>query len=187
MSVQNIGQLALAGEAGLPVRGDYGLNVFNSRSLEELRSWGLESACLSFELRHEQIRDLQKPLPCEAVVYGRLPLMVTENCLIANAGRGCAARKGLPTPCARPHALTDRRGENFPVLPVFGCRSEIENGKALFLADKPEFRRCGLAYARLRFTTETPEECVRILARYLGRNEDAPTDYTRGLFYRGVE
>ncbi len=187
VSVQNIGQLALAGEAGLSVRGDYGLNVFNSRSLEELRSWGLESACLSFELRHEQIRDLQKPLPCEAVVYGRLPLMVTENCLIANAGRGCAARKGLPTPCARPHTLTDRRGENFPVLPVFGCRSEIENGKVLFLADKPEFRRCGLAYARLRFTTETPEECVRILERYLGRNADAPTDYTRGLFYRGVE
>ena len=29
--------------------------------------------------RREQIRDLQKYLPCEAVIYGRLPLMITEN------------------------------------------------------------------------------------------------------------
>lgn len=187
LCVQNIGQLALARETGLPARGGFGLNVFNSRSLEELRAWGLESACLSFELRYEQVRDLQKPLPCEAAVYGRLPLMVTENCLISNAGRGCPSRQGLPTPCVRPHTLTDRRGELFPVLPVFGCRSEIENSKVLFLAGKPEFRRCGLTYAQLRFTTETAAECVRVLERYLGQNGDSPPDYTRGLFYRGVE
>jgi len=187
LAVQNIGQLALAEKLGLPARGDYGLNVFNSRSLEELRAWGLESACLSFELRHEQLRDLRKPLPCEAIVYGRLPLMITENCLISNAGKGCAARKGIPVPCSQPHTLTDRKGEVFPVLPVFGCRSEIQNSKLLFLADKPEYHRCGLRYARLRFTTETAEECLRVMHRYLGQNNDLPEVYTRGLFYRGVE
>lgn len=187
LAVQNVGQLALAEKLGIPLRGGYGLNVFNSRSLEELRAWGLKSACLSFELRHEQMRDLRKPLPCEAIVYGRLPLMITENCLISNAGKGCPSRKGLSVPCAQPHALTDRKGQVFPVLPVFGCRSEIQNGKLLFLADKPEFRRCGLRYAHLRFTTETPEECVRVMRRYLGQNDFIPEDYTRGLFYRGVE
>jgi len=186
-AVQNIGQLALAEKLGLPARGDFGLNVFNSRSLLELHAWGLRSACLSFELRHEQMRDLHKPLPCEAVVYGRLPLMITENCLISNAGKGCPVRKNLPVPCRQPHSLTDRRGEIFPVLPVFGCRSEIQNSKLLFLADKPEFRRCGLRFARLRFTTETAEECLRVMQRYLGRNHDIPDGYTRGLFYRGVE
>ena len=187
LAVQNIGQVSLAERSGLAVRGDFGLNIFNSRSLEELRSWGLASACLSFELRHEQLRALRKPLPCEAIVYGRLPLMITENCLISNAGKGCSSRKGLPVPCSRVHTLTDRRSEELPVLPVFGCRSEIQNGRILFLADKPEYRRCGLQFARLRFTTETPETCVRLLARYLGQNDDMPGDYTRGLFYRGVE
>jgi len=187
LAVQKIGQLSLAEKLGLPARGDFGLNVFNSRSLLELRAWGLESACLSFELRHEQMRDLRKPLPCEAIVYGRLPLMITENCLISNAGKGCPVRKGLPVPCCQPHTLTDRKGETFPVLPVFGCRSEIQNSKLLFLADKPEFRRCGLRYARLRFTTETAEECLRVMHRYLGLNDDIPDSYTRGLFYRGVE
>ena len=184
-AVQNIGQLELVERLGFSPRGDYGLNLFNSRSLAEAARWGLESATVSFELRQEQVRDLAKMLPCEAIVYGHLPLMVTENCLTANS-LGCASRN-LQGTCRGPHALTDRRGERFPVLPVFGCRSEIENGKPLFLADKPDFRRCGLTWGRLRFTTEDPDTCVRVLERYLGRGDFVPADYTRGLFYRGVE
>ena len=48
-------------------------------------------------------------------------------------------------------------------------------------------RRNGLARARLRFTTESAEECVRVLRAYKGREEYTPKDITRGLFYRGVE
>lgn len=185
-AVQNLGQLALARELGFTVRGDYALNVFNSRSVSELRDWGLASATTSFELRYEQLRQIRKAIPCEAIVYGRLPLMIVENCIIANE-HGCRT-KDLSGTCRTSHTLTDRRGETFPVVSVFGCRNEILNGKILYLADKNEYRRCGLAYARLRFTTEKPGECVKILRQYLGI-EDAvpPTDYTRGLFYRGVE
>ena len=184
-AIQNIGQLELAGEPGFLLRGDYGLNVFNSRSLAELKRWGLQSAAVSFELRYEQVRDLEKLLPCEAIVYGRLPLMVMENCVIAN-GLGCRT-KDLRGACRAPHALTDRKGESFPVFSVFGCRNEIENGKTLFLADKPEYRRCGLAYGRLRFTTEDAGTCVSVLERYMGQGPYAPEELTRGLFYRGVE
>ena len=75
------------------------------------------------------------------------------------------------------------------MCPVFGGRSEIENGKILFLADKPEWERMGLTYARLRFTTEEAEACAAILRRYRGDGGWAPDpkDVTRGLFYRGVE
>ena len=120
------------------------------------------------------------------MAYGRLPLMITENCLVAN-GLGCRSRD-LRGPCRGGHVLTDRRGERFPILPAFGCRSEIQNSKALFLADKPELGRCGLAYGRLRFTTETAAECVRLLTLYQGREDSLPPEgFTRGLFYRGVE
>jgi len=186
LAVQNIGQVRLAERLGLKARGDFGLNVFNSRSLEQLKRWGLESAVVSFELRHEQVRDLRKCLPCEAIVYGRLPLMITENCLISNGLGGCRT-KDLRGLCRKPHSLTDRRGENFPVLPVFGCRSEIENSKVLYLADKPEFRRCGLRYARLRFTGEPPEACEAVLAQFRAGEGEPPENFTRGLFYRGVE
>ena len=59
--------------------------------------------------------------------------------------------------------------------------------KTLFLADKPEYRNVGLRWARLRFTTESPEECVAVFRRYLEQGDYMPQDYTRGLFYRGVE
>ena len=133
-----------------------------------------------------QLRDIKKAIPCEAIVYGRLPLMIMENCIICNQ-HGCAP-KDLSGTCRAPHTLTDRRGEDFPVVSAFGCRNEILNGKTLYLADKSEYRRCGLTYARLRFTTETPERCAAIMRQYLGL-EDAmpPAEHTRGLFYRGVE
>ena len=192
VTASNLGHFALVRDLGLTVHGDYSLNIYNSAALKLLNERGLSSACVSFELRHEQIRDLSKPLPCEAIVYGRLPLMITENCIISNAFP-CRYQKPrcenaqADSACAGPHTLTDRRGEHFPVLRVWGCRSEIQNAKTLFLADKDEYRRIGLTYARLRFTTETPDECVRVLKAYAGQSDYTPADLTRGLFYRGVE
>ena len=57
----------------------------------------------------------------------------------------------------------------------------------MYLGDKPEYRRCGLTYARLRFTTESPAECVRVLEDYRSGGGEPPQGLTRGLFYRGVE
>ena len=34
--------------------------------------------------RQAQIRDLSKAIPLEAIVYGHLPLMLTENCIVHN-------------------------------------------------------------------------------------------------------
>jgi putative protease len=180
--IGNIAHFRLACGLGLPLCGDFGLNVTNSESLAFLRAEGLTSQCVSFELRAEQIRDMDKRLPLEAIVYGRLPLMLIENCLMKNAARGDCMRA-----CEGKNALTDRTGASFPVLPAFGCRNEIENSKVLFLADRDEYRRLGLTFARLRFTDETPEACAAVARRYLGRDGWSPEDFTRGLFFRSVE
>jgi len=56
-----------------------------------------------------------------------------------------------------------------PVLRAWGCRSEIENGKILYLADKAkDWQTLGLRFAQLRFTTESASECVRVLPRVSG-------------------
>ena len=167
VAIGNLGHLRLTEKCDLEKRGDLSLNVFNSAALRFWREQGLSTAAVSFELRREQIRDLQKCLPCEAVVYGRLPLMITEHFV--------------------PRELTDRRGERFPVIEVSGGRCEIENAKTLYLADRGDWRDIGLSLARLRFTTETPEECADILRAHVEGRERAPDDLTRGLFYRGVE
>ncbi|BCK84113.1 hypothetical protein MM59RIKEN_14320 [Pusillibacter faecalis] len=188
--VGNIGHLPLTRGLGLSLYGDFGLNVYNSRSLDYLRRKGLASACLSFELRFSQIRDLKKLLPTEALVYGRLPLMITENCLVQNQ-EGCGLSAAGPlvpagAPCRESHALLDRTGAAFPLLPAFGHRTEVQNSRPLWLADRETWKRLGLAFARLRFTTERPEACVEILRAY--RTGGAPPEiFTRGLYERGVE
>ena len=186
----NIGCLSLLRDSGLRIYGDFGLNVFNSRSLDYLRKKGLSSACLSFELRFPQLRDIRKVLPAEAIVYGRLPLMITENCLVQNE-TGCPLSQqgsSVPrqAPCHRPNYLQDRTGAKFPLLPAYGHRTEIQNSAPVWLADKPEWKHCGLSFARLRFTTEAPEECREIYRAYLD-GSPAPNAFTRGLYYRGVD
>ena len=177
-AIGNLGHLPIVRGLGRRLRGDWSLNIFNSRALLFWQEQGLASAAVSFELRWQQIRDLKKYLPCEAIVYGRLPLMVTENC-VTRCTAGCTHGAGS--------VLTDRTGAQFPVTCGYGCRCEIQNSRTLFLADKPELYRCGLTYGRLRFTTETPEQCAAMLRRYRSGGDQTPEELTRGLFYRGVE
>ena len=80
----------------------------------------------------------------------------------------------------------DRTGAAFPLLPAYGHRTEIQNSRPLYLADRPDYRKLGLSLARLRFTTETAEECVSVLRSYLDGAPAAGT-FTRGLYERGVE
>ena len=186
----NLGHLPLAFDSELYFCGDYGLNVFNSYALAYLRDKGLASACLSFELRFSQIRDLRKCLPAEMIVYGRLPIMITEHCLTQNR-QGCRFDTGGPTapagaPCRGSRLLQDRTGAAFPLLPAYGHRTEMQNSRPLWLADLPDWRRLGLTYARLRFTVEPPAECAEIFRAY--RTGGSPPErFTRGLCRRGVQ
>lgn len=178
--VGTLNQLGLAREYGFTLHGDYGLGAYNSQTLKELKRLGFASATLSFELKFAQIRDISKPLDTEAILYGRLPLMITENCIIKNRTGRCA--------CQNQNLLTDRTGARFPVVKAPGCRNEILNSKKLFLADKAgDYSRIGLWAGRLFFTTENALECVQVLERYLGKGPYEPNDYTRGLYYRDVE
>ena len=178
VAIGNLGHLPIVRGLDRTLRGDFGLNVYNSRAVKFWRDRGLSSVTVSFELRWQQVRDLAKYADCEGIVYGRLPLMITENCVTKN-NVGCAHGAGS--------VLTDRTGAQFPVQCAYGCRCEIENGKVLVLADKPEVFRCGLRYGRLRFTTESPETCAAILRAHKAGDVIAGEDATRGLFYRGVE
>jgi len=180
--VGNLGQLRIAKAAGFAVRGDFGLNIYNSRAMHYLRQQGVDSQLVSFEMTLPQIRDLSKAVPSEVLVYGRLPLMLMENCVIKN-------RTGVCSCDAAPVKLIDRMGEEFPVVKDPGtCRNVLLNGRKLYLLDKKDsFRGLGLWALRLQFTTENPGEVDTILNEYQSGGEFGAGAYTRGLYLRGVE
>lgn len=178
----NLGQIPLAKARGFAICGDFGLNLYNSQSMNAMRSLGLASATVSFEMTLPQIRDVSKAVPAEAIVYGRLPLMVTENCLIRGRTGRCACQTGATR-------LMDRKGEEFPVIRDCGtCRSLVLNGKKLYWLDRQEdWRGLGLYALRLLFTTENSQEVDRVLRAWETAAPFAPGGCTRGLYLRGVE
>ena len=180
--VGNLGLLLPVRDCGLRTRGDFGLNLYSSASVNIARELELQSATLSFEMTLPQIRDVSKALPCEILSYGRLPLMVTENCLIKNRTGECACQLTSVK-------LTDKTGAEFPVIrDGASCRSVLLNGKKLNWLDRQsDLSRLGLWATRLYFTTENPKEVDRILADHRSPGPFDPGSCTRGLYLRGLE
>ncbi len=178
--VGNLGHAMLAKKAGMKLRGDFGLNTFNSLSMEVIRQAGFISATASFELRLSQIRDMIKPLDTELIIYGRIPLMVSDQCIIRHSAGRCN--------CQTPGQMSDRMGSVFPVVKEFGCRNVIYNAHKLYLADKAEDVYAAGAWGlRMMFTTESMRECVEVAKGYMGLSDYKPNVLTRGLYYRGVD
>ena len=180
--VGNIGLLIPARDAKMRIHGDFGLNIFNSASMNVLRDLQLASATLSFEMTLPQIRDVSKGVNAELIVYGRLPLMVTEHCLMKNRTGECSCHTG-------PAKLTDKTGAEFPIIKDGNtCRSVLLNGKKLSWLDRQDdLAKLGLWAIRLYFTTENAREVDRIINDYLHPEGFDPGACTRGLYLRGVE
>lgn len=178
----NIGQIAPMHRAGFRIHGDFGLNVFNSGTANYLAGQDLASMTASFELTLPQIRDLSKPIPTELMAYGRLPLMITENCVIHNRTGTCTCGSGST-------GLIDRTGSRFPVVRDGStCRSVILNSRKLYLGDKAkELGKLGIWALRLNFTTENDRQVNAVLQDFLAGAAFDPGTCTRGLYARGVE
>ena len=180
--VGNLGLLIPAREAKMRIHGDFGLNIFNSASMNVLRDLELASATASFEMTLPQIRDMSKAVNTELIAYGRLPLMVTEHCLIKNRTGECSCQNTSTK-------LTDKTGAEFPIIKDGGnCRSVLLNGKKLSWLDRQDdLAKLGLWAIRLYFTTENTREVDRVLGDYLDPQPFDPGACTRGLYLRGVE
>lgn len=167
---------AIAKKAGMKLCALPGTNIFNTFSLDEFAHLGFTDAILSTELKIAQCASLGGKLPRGVFAYGRLPLMQTRNCPVKN-GTTCDK-------CRKHGSLTDRMGMTFPVE-CTPFASTLLNSVPIVESDKREQFEFA-DFSLLWFTTETKEECEKILESY--RRGDAPQgEFTRGLLYRGVE
>ena len=157
----NIGHLSLVSGLGLTVHGDMRLNVYNTSSAAYYESLGFEDVTLSPELTLPQMRDVGGA--SAAIVYGRVPLMVTEKCV----GKEIADCKTCESGRA---VLIDRLGARFPVLREFSHRSVIFNSVPIYMADKlDDLKRYGISMQYFLFTTESAREVDSIVNAYKKR------------------
>ena len=175
----NLGHIPAATEAGMTVRGDFGLNIANARAARRMADAGLASVTASFQLSAKQIKKLAPAADTEMIVYGRMPVMISEQCLIRRSSGRCS--------CSTPTSMSDAFGSVYPVEKDFGCRNVVYDRRKVFLADRPDvYENAGLWGARLLFTTESARECADVATRYRGRNTYLPTNVGRGLYGKGA-
>ena len=163
------GELLIGGYGGLhyyknsnPFITDYSFNAVNSVTCRKLHELGAKRVTLSYELNRRQIADLiaayrkdyrQAPA-LEMIVYGRAPLLFTKYCPLKKMGQCGLCKQNR-------YELRDEYG-TFPILSHEDCTTTILNGKILNLLDEmPSI--AGVEVFRLNFTTETPEEVLRII------------------------
>ncbi len=153
--VGNLGHIELVTDAGLVPVGDYRLNLCNNESVSYAEKLGLESMILSPELTLPQIRDIGGD--SAVIVYGRIPLMTLEKCVIREIA-DCAACK---TNTVR---LRDRRGVEFPVLREWEHRNVIYNSIPTAMTDREaDLTRANISARHYLFTVETPKEVDAVI------------------------
>lgn len=183
--IQNLGQLADC--AGKTVTAGHRLNVMNRETAEMLFSMGARRVVLSPELNLKQMMRLCSGVAgeLEVIGYGRLPLMLLENCIVKSTLGRCDCDNAR-------FALRDRKNEVFPMASRH-CGTVIYNSKPIYMADRmDELLPLAADGIRLCFTTEGYAECRQVMQTYLealsGVACAAPKqDFTRGHFYRGVQ
>ena len=169
--IRNLGAIAYFRDAGIPITGDFSLNVANPLTADFLKQTGLERLTISYDLNIEQVLDLLNAAPpewFEITLHQHMPMFHMEHCAFAaflskgtdftNCGRPCEKH--------RVH-LRDRVGMEHPLKADVGCRNTLFNavpqtGAQYFTA----LKHVGLRHFRVELLEQTGAEASRIIRTY---------------------
>lgn len=165
---------------------DHNLYSYNRRAKNFLKNQGVERETVPFELNSRELskRGCQGS---EMILYGRIPLMVSAQCLKKTV-KGCSKKMEWLS-------LRDRKKKRFPVQTVCRfCYNVIYNEVPLSLIGEwKEIRSLSPSVVRLCFTTEKKEEILQVTKEFAaeifhdGWMGEKEREFTRGHFKRGVE
>jgi putative protease len=169
--IRNLGAMAFFSEAGLPMTGDFSLNVANPLTAEFLRHAGLERLTISYDLNLEQVLELLRAAPpswFEVTLHQHMPMFHMEHCAFAAFLSEGTDFTNCGRPCERHRVrLRDRVGMEHPLKADVGCRNTLFNAVAQTGARFfPELLGAGLRHYRLELLEEPREEAARAVRLY---------------------
>jgi putative protease len=169
--IRNLGAIAFFRDAGIPITGDFSLNVANPLTADFLKQTGLERLTISYDLNIEQVLSLLAGAPpewFEITLHQHMPMFHMEHCAFAaflstgtdftNCGRPCEKHKVR---------LRDRVGMEHPLKADVGCRNTLFNavpqtGAQYFNG----LKQAGLRHFRVELLEQSREETTRIIQIY---------------------
>lgn len=175
--VSNLGQIALVKKHMPEIKliADFRFNIGNSQSAAFFEENGFESYVASAELTLPQLRDLKGARA--AIVYGRVPLMTLEKCVIKELygdRRACDI-------CAGGKAeMKDRKGFVFPIIREMEHRNIVLNSLPTSMSDRQdELARAGISDRHFLFYTESAYEVDSVIESY--QNSLCPSGKVRRI------
>ncbi|MBD5451454.1 MAG: U32 family peptidase [Lachnospiraceae bacterium] len=167
---------------------DYTIYTWNNISLRLCADW-FDRVTLPVELNKKELSQLSDDVPAELLVYGRLPLMYSANC-VRNTLEKCINQPNHQNV----YRLTDRYKNTFPVVQnCMHCYNILYNTVPLSLHNQLEsIQKRGYDALRLDFTLEDDIQTKSVIEYYIKKSDGAEADFiwkdfTNGHYKRGVE
>lgn len=167
---------------------DYTIYAWNNTSLEVF-SKRFDRVTLPVELNRKELSLFFGSVQTEFMVYGRLPLMYSANC-VQNTLKKCIHKPNEQNI----YMLTDRYQNSFPVMQnCMHCYNILYNTVPLSLHNHLEkIQKIGCQVLRLDFTLENAKQTRAVLEYYIKKSKGMDADfiwkdYTNGHYKRGVE
>lgn len=183
--ISNISQLQLVDNSiNLDIIGNYTLNVYNSFSSALLNSLKINTLTISPELNEKAIIDvcLKTTSSKELIVYGNIPLMTMNYCLLGNTNK---CYKDCKKKCLSKSKfyLKDRMNIKFRVIPD-NCQTlnTIYNSKTTSI----EYSQFNLDFARIDILDETIDEINNIIGIVKSGQRLEGINYTNGNLFRDM-
>lgn len=116
--ISAINQLDIVGKYNLELIGNYTLNVYNTHTINFLQSKGIIETCITPELNDFDTKQLieTSSLPLELMVYGRIPFMTMNYCLLGKSNK-CYKECSRLCNSNKKFYIKDRLGLNFRIVP----------------------------------------------------------------------
>lgn len=165
--------------------GNYTLNIYNNKSIQEWKELGINRLTVSPELDKSTIDNIlnNSSVEQELIVYGRTPLMSMNYCLLGKTNK-CYPTCGTQCKSNTKYYLKDRLGFLFPILPdSIQTVSTLYNSKITSICPKDFVNATSY---RIDILGETIDDINNIINTILSGSRLEGKDYTNGNLNREI-
>ena len=166
----------------LDIVGNYTLNIYNSYSNQILKDLNINTSTISPELDSEGILGIGKNIATELIVYGNIPVMNMNYCLLGKSNH-CYNKCEKKCNSNSKYYIKDRMGLLFRVIPDnIQTITTIYNSKITSI----EYKNFDVDFVRVDILDEDISAINKIINTILLGNKLNGSNYTNGNLSRKI-
>ena len=167
----------------LEIIANYTLNIYNNYTIDELKKLGVTTYTVSPELDSEPIKDLNYKMNKELIVYGKIPVINSNYCLLGKTNKCYPNCDAKCQNAEKTYYLKDRLNMNFEILPDnIQTVTTIYNSKTLSILPS-DFN---INFARIDILKEDVEEINKIISTVKENKRFEGKEFTNGNLNRVI-